>query len=92
VCKFLVLRKGIHLGLLKFASPHTSVSTIQPGWPNVYDEAIGWDVNNVDNMCKWCPEEGGNNCGQHKQSPIDLHRDRAIAGNANEKECPDWHW
>ena len=28
----------------------------------------------------------------HRQSPIDLKRDRSIPGSRNEKECPDWHW
>ena len=28
----------------------------------------------------------------HRQSPIDLHRDRSIPGHRNEKECPDWHY
>lgn len=40
----------------------------------------------------WCPEDGPENCGLHRQSPIDLKRDRGITGHPEEKECPDWHW
>jgi hypothetical protein len=42
------------------------------------------------NNCKWCP--AGTDCGQHRQSPIDLLRDRGLWNDPNEKECPDWHW
>lgn len=49
---------------------------------------MGWTPDT--NICRWCPETG-NSCGLHHQSPIDLKRDRAIIGNINEKECPDWH-
>lgn len=70
---------------------HELVSLLpkQPGWPDKLLGAKGWHPSQND--CRWCPIEG-NDCGQHRQSPIDLHRDRAIAGNPNEKECPDWHW
>jgi hypothetical protein len=45
------------------------------------------------NNCRWCPESGNHDaCGQHRQSPVDLKRDRGILGGANEKECPDWHY
>jgi Eukaryotic-type carbonic anhydrase len=47
----------------------------------------------TESQCKWCPAvESNDACGQHRQSPIDLLRDRGIIGNENEKECPDWHW
>lgn len=36
--------------------------------------------------------EGGNSCGQHRQSPIELFRDRADPSSPNWKECEDWHW
>lgn len=42
--------------------------------------------------CRHCPEDRSVNCGQHRQSPIDLKRDRGVAGSPNEKFCPDWHW
>lgn len=42
--------------------------------------------------CRWCPADKSVRCGLHRQSPIDLKRDRGIDGHANEKECPDWHW
>lgn len=45
-----------------------------------------------DSNCRWCPEDGSQNCGLHRQSPIDLKRDRGVDGSPNEKECPDWHW
>lgn len=60
-----------------------------PGWPAKLEGSIGWSL--TKNECEWCPATG-NKCGQHRQSPIDLQRDRAIEGNPNEKECPDWHW
>ena len=43
------------------------------------------------NNCKSCPATG-NNCGQHRQSPIDLERDRGIPNHDNYKECFDYHW
>lgn len=49
----------------------------------------GWKIE--DNYCLWCPE-GGNDCGIHHQSPIDLLRDGAIEGHENENECLDLHW
>ncbi len=42
--------------------------------------------------CRYCPEDESVNCGLHRQSPIDLKRDRGVAGSPNEKFCPDWHW
>lgn len=60
-----------------------------PGWPDKLEGSVGWELSR--NTCKHCPIEG-NSCGQHRQSPIDLYRDRAIPGHRNEKECPDWHW
>jgi len=60
-----------------------------PGWPDKLEGSVGWTL--TENNCRSCPIEG-NSCGQHRQSPIDLHRDRAIEGHENEKECPDWHW
>ena len=42
-----------------------------------------------DNNCKWCP--AGADCGQTRQSPIDLNRDIGLLSHPNSKECPDWH-
>eukprot|EP00545_Synedropsis_sp_CCMP1620_P000285 CAMPEP_0119029340 /NCGR_PEP_ID=MMETSP1176-20130426/40466_1 /TAXON_ID=265551 /ORGANISM="Synedropsis recta cf, Strain CCMP1620" /LENGTH=928 /DNA_ID=CAMNT_0006985675 /DNA_START=82 /DNA_END=2868 /DNA_ORIENTATION=- len=73
------------------------------GFPDPWETAIGWDLegkncfevctnNDVkNNNCKSCPA-GGPSCGQHRQSPIDLMRDRGLFNHENEKECPDWHW
>jgi hypothetical protein len=69
----------------------TLLCVLQPGWPNTYPETKGWKFDSS-SQCESCPEGSNRNCGQHRQSPIDLHRDRAIPGNPNEKECPDWHW
>jgi hypothetical protein len=45
------------------------------------------------NNCRWCPDSGSHDaCGLHRQSPVDLKRDRGILGGPNEKECPDWHY
>jgi len=50
-------------------------------------------VDDEGNNCRNCREDGPYDvCGLHRQSPIDLKRDRAITGHTNEKECPDWHW
>eukprot|EP00934_Nitzschia_sp_Nitz4_P001807 Nitzschia sp. Nitz4//scaffold177_size45885//17105//21005//NITZ4_007204-RA/size45885-augustus-gene-0.5-mRNA-1//-1//CDS//3329539052//1807//frame0 len=61
----------------------------QPGWPQKLLGSVGWELQK--NECEWCPLTG-NSCGQHRQSPIDLQRDRAIANGTNWKDCPDWHW
>lgn len=45
-----------------------------------------------ENQCQWCPKGGPQNCGLHRQSPINLERDRSVPGSPNEKECIDWHW
>ena len=76
----------------------------QSGFPNPWTEAIGWDLENTNaaceicvrndienNNCKWCPADG-ENCGQTRQSPINLSRDRGLWNHENEKECPDWHF
>ena len=45
------------------------------------------------NNCRWCPESGDQQaCGLHRQSPVDLKRDRAILNGINFKTCPDWHY
>mmetsp|Transcript_28487 Transcript_28487/g.77135 ORF Transcript_28487/g.77135 Transcript_28487/m.77135 type:complete len:1149 (+) Transcript_28487:390-3836(+) len=60
------------------------------GWPDKHESSIGWRLE--DNQCRWCPETG-NKCAQnHRMSPVNLVRDRAIEGNPNWKDCPDWHW
>jgi hypothetical protein len=60
------------------------------GWPDKFPFLVGWDAGR--NTCQWCPEGGPENCGFHRQSPIDLKRDRGVIGGSNEKSCPDWHW
>lgn len=65
----------------------------QTGYPNKYPHAIGFQIDDIGNNCRWCPEgQGDRACGLHRQSPIDLKRDRAQTGSLNEKECPDWHF
>jgi len=44
------------------------------------------------NNCEWCVDGGPKNCGVHRQSPINLKRDRGIENGPNEKLCYDWHW
>jgi len=64
---------------------------VQTGYDEKYLYGKGFTIEG-NNNCKWCVEGGPENCGLHRQSPIDLKRDRAIPGNPNEKECPDWHY
>ncbi|KAL3944059.1 MAG: hypothetical protein SGBAC_001842, partial [Bacillariaceae sp.] len=62
-----------------------------PGWPDKHLGSVGrFKLTDWPNNCAWCPAEG-NNCGQHRQSPIDLQRDRADPDSPNWKECEDWH-
>lgn len=63
----------------------------QDGWENKYLYGKGFSISGRNN-CQWCVEGGPQNCGLHRQSPIDLKRDRGIPGHSNEKECPDWHY
>ena len=52
-----------------------------------------YDFVDTFNNCRWCPESGDNKaCGLHRQSPVDLKRDRAILNGTNFKTCPDWHY
>jgi hypothetical protein len=62
----------------------------QLGWPDHWETGIGWELRGND--CRWCPADGGGSCGGDHQSPIDLDRNRAIAGDSNENECIDVHW
>ena len=41
------------------------------------------------NNCKWCP--AGGDCGQTRQSPIDLNRDIGLLNRENSVDCRDWH-
>jgi len=61
-----------------------------PGWPDKHLGSIGWKLD--ENMCVWCPLTGNRCPSNHRMSPVDLVRDRAIEGHPNWKECPDWHW
>lgn len=63
----------------------------QTGYPDKFLHGKGFSIEGSSN-CLWCPENGPQNCGLHRQSPIDLQRNRGIAGDPMEKECPDWHW
>jgi len=62
------------------------------GWPDSFETGVGWSLD--DNYCRWCPADGSNDdqCGTHHQSPINLERNRAIAGHEEENECIDVHW
>jgi len=61
-----------------------------PGWPDKHLSSIGWELE--ENQCLWCPETGNQCPVQHRMSPVNLVRDRAIEDNPNWKDCPDWHW
>jgi len=61
-----------------------------PGWPDKHLSSIGWELE--ENQCIWCPETGNNCPSNHRMSPVNLVRDRAIEDNPNWKDCPDWHW
>lgn len=79
--------------LLAVLYPSTkSLQQFQEGYQNKFLSGIGFSIGSGGNKCRWCVEGGPENCGLHRQSPIDLHRDRAIPGHRNEKECPDWHY
>ena len=58
-----------------------------PGWPDGWELGVGWSLN--DNNCEWCPDTG-NNCGLHRQSPINLERAESTTGH--DPECIDYHW
>jgi hypothetical protein len=63
----------------------------QTGYPEKYPYAF-FSIEGESN-CRWCPESDDSiNCGLHRQSPIDLLRNRAVAGHARVKDCPDWHF
>ena len=57
------------------------------GWPDGWELGVGWSLDH--NNCEWCPATG-NNCGEHRQSPIDLERSFAMTGH--DPECYDFHW
>ena len=60
------------------------------GWPDKHESSVGWRLN--ENQCRWCPETGNTCPFNHRMSPVNLVRDRAIEDNPNWKDCPDWHW
>lgn len=64
---------------------------MKTGYPDKFPYGKGFTLAG-ENFCQWCVEGGEEKCGIHKQSPIDLKRDRAVLGGPNEKDCPDWHW
>lgn len=49
-----------------------------PGWPDGWEQAVGWELTR--NRCEWCPETG-NDCGLHRQSPINLLREDSTTGH-----------
>ncbi|KAL3909150.1 MAG: hypothetical protein SGILL_008201 [Bacillariaceae sp.] len=59
-------------------------------WPDKHLGSIGWELD--ENMCIHCPLTGNSCPFNHRMSPVDLVRDRAIEDHSNWKECPDWHW
>jgi hypothetical protein len=59
------------------------------GWPDGWELGIGWELKR--NNCEWCPQGGGDDdCGIHRQSPINLERARSTTGH--DHECYDYHW
>lgn len=58
------------------------------GWPDGWDLGVGWELDR--NNCEWCPEGSENDCGVHRQSPINLERSRSTTGH--DPECYDYHW
>lgn len=71
----------------------TVVRLPKTGFPNKYPSFPGFNnLRRNGNNCRWCPADRSVRCGLHRQSPIDLQRDRAVPGHPNWKECPDWHW
>jgi len=60
------------------------------GWPDKHESSVGFKLD--ENQCRWCPETGNKCPLDHRMSPVNLVRDRAIEDNKNWKECPDWHW
>lgn len=62
---------------------------LQTGYPDKFLHSIGFNVEGP-NFCRWCPEGGPENCGLHRQSPIDLKRECAIEGDPIYNECIDW--
>ena len=67
--------------------------------------AQAWRIR--DNYCQWCPEDGRQNCGRHRMSPINLQRHRGLGfwgkteenngdpganADPNARECIDVHW
>jgi hypothetical protein len=67
-----------------------STILLQPGWPDKHLSSIGWKLD--DNQCVSCPDTGNSCPTNHRMSPINLVRDRAIEDHPNWKDCPDWHW
>jgi hypothetical protein len=75
---------------------------LQLGFPDPWSTAVGWNLVDKEycevcvdkiyvdnNNCKSCP--AGGDCGQTRQSPIELFRDRGLLNSPESKECPDWH-
>ena len=75
-----------------FSVSSTSLLMIQTGFSEKYP-FIPYNFVETFNNCRWCPQSGDNKaCGLHRQSPVDLKRDRAILNGTNYKFCPDWHY
>lgn len=77
------------LGLLSFSLSVYSL-LVQMGWPEDWDEGIQWELE--ENHCRFCPIDRPGVCGLHHQSPINLERKVAIAGQPTSNECIDKHW
>lgn len=58
-----------------------------------WHQARDWAIDS--NTCQWCPDDGKESCGRHRQSPINLKREVGLdlvthPDVAN--ECIDLHW
>jgi hypothetical protein len=66
----------------------------QPGFPDKFlnaDFPSGISIEGS-SKCRWCLQGESENCGLHRQSPINLLRNRGVRGDPMEKECIDWHY
>jgi hypothetical protein len=57
------------------------------GYNYKWNEGINWTI--TDNFCKWCPDDGNQQCGRHHQSPINLLREFGLVPGThpNAAEC-----
>jgi hypothetical protein len=57
------------------------------GYNYKWSEGINWTI--TSNFCKWCPDDGNQQCGRHHQSPINLLREfgLVVGTHPNAAEC-----